>query len=173
MSVAMKPLEPPDSHFLRAAQGWLELGSPDEARVELARIDPALTEHPDVLEARWNVLAAERNWSLCVELASTLVRIAPRRAIGWIHRSYALHELKRTREAADLLLPAATAFPSDWLIRYNLACYACQMGKMQESWNWLQNAFELGEEKQIRQMALDDPDLEPLRSRIAKSKPPL
>jgi hypothetical protein len=35
--------------------------------------------------------------------------------------------------AADLLVPAAVIFPKEWLIRYDLACYACQLGKREEA----------------------------------------
>jgi len=38
-------------------------------------------------------------------------------------KQLALHELKRTQEAFDLLLPAADKFPAPWTIPYNLACY--------------------------------------------------
>jgi tetratricopeptide (TPR) repeat protein len=169
----MKALEPPDSHYVSAAQGWLDLGCPAEAGQELAKVVPSLQQHPDVLEVQWGILAATKDWPACLETATALVKIAPRRPLGWIHRSYALHELKRTSEATELLLPAVSLFPGHWLVRYNLACYACQLGKSAEAWNWLQNAFELGEEKEIRSMALEDPDLQELRDRIAAFKPPL
>ena len=38
----MKPLEPPDSFHLLAAQGWLELGNHVEANEELDKITPQL-----------------------------------------------------------------------------------------------------------------------------------
>jgi predicted Zn-dependent protease len=169
----MKALEPPDSHLVTAAHGWLELGRPAEAAQELARVNPALMHHPDVLEAQWGIHAAQQEWTACIETALTLLKVAPKNPVGWIHRSYALHEMKRTAEAAELLMPAVSHFPDQWLVRYNLACYACQLGRPDEAWNWLQNAFELGEEKEIRQMALEDPDLAPLRGRIASFRPPL
>jgi hypothetical protein len=50
-----KPLEPPDSIHLQAAQGWLELGDHIEASEELEKITPQLRAHPDVLKARWEV----------------------------------------------------------------------------------------------------------------------
>jgi len=162
----VKPLQPPDSHHLRAAQGWLELGNHREAAVELEKMAKRCRNHPDVLEVQWSISAAARDWNACVDTADRQVKLAPRSPVGWIHRSFALHALKRTKEAAELLLPAAKAFPRDWLVRYNLACYACQMGNHAEAWDWLQNAFELGDERQIRLMALDDVDLKDLRSRI-------
>ena len=35
-----------------------------------------------------------------------MVKLDPRRFTGWIHRSFALHEMKRTQEAYDELKPA-------------------------------------------------------------------
>jgi hypothetical protein len=52
MDIPMKPLEPPDSLHLQAAQGWLELGSHIEANEELEKIAPQLRAHPDVLKVR-------------------------------------------------------------------------------------------------------------------------
>ena len=167
----MKPIEPPDTHHLLAAQGWLGLGNHVEADAELARISPALRNHPDVLEASWGVHAAKKNWPLCVETAAELVKLAPDRPEGWIHRSYALHELGKTMEAAALLERAVDLFPGEWLIRYNMACYACRMENEREALDWLRKAMKLGDAKRIRQMALEDPDLEPLRRKIAFPEP--
>jgi hypothetical protein len=38
----MNPLSPPDTHHLRAAEGWLELGNHLEANAELENIMPEL-----------------------------------------------------------------------------------------------------------------------------------
>ena len=47
----MQELEPPDTHRLAAAIGWLELGNVSEARTEIETFPAELTDHPDVLEA--------------------------------------------------------------------------------------------------------------------------
>jgi hypothetical protein len=57
----MKPLEPPDSHYLQAAQGWLELGNPTEANEELQKITAPNRGHPDVLQLRWQIYAQAKN----------------------------------------------------------------------------------------------------------------
>src|SRR4051794_4098713 len=107
----MNDLGTPDSHHLNAAQGWLELGNHLEANEELAKISALHGNHPEVLEVRWAIQAAGKSWPTCVEVAEALVKVAPDYLLGWIHRSYALHELKRTPEALDLLLPAVALFP--------------------------------------------------------------
>jgi Flp pilus assembly protein TadD len=167
---AMQPVEPPDAHHLRAAQGWLELGDHRESLVELDRISPEFRNHPEVLAARWSALAAVKDWEACVEAANLLVQAAPESLAGWIDRSYSLHELKRTTEAAALLHPAVELFPKAWLVRYNLACYASQLGNLTEAWDWLQSAIELGDTKEVVAMALEDRDLAPIREKVVARK---
>ena len=158
----MKPLEPPDSHHLRAAQGWLELGNYLEAGEELERIAPPLRSHDDVIEVRWRVHAQARNWHACVEIAAAVIELDPGNSSAWIHRAYALHELKRTQEAYDSLLPAAKQFSEVWMILYNLACYCAQLGRLDEGRGWIKQAMAI-DKRAVKQAAMDDPDLEPLR----------
>lgn len=156
--------EPPDTHYLNAAQGWLELGDSKEAAAELDRITPPLQLAPEVLELRWRIHAHEKQWEECVACAERLVESAPDQASGWIHRSYALHEMKRTREAYDALLPAARRFPREWLVQYNLACYCCRMKEFQRALHYLERACVLGKAGEIKAMALKDPDLLEVRN---------
>ena len=58
----MKALQPPDSHHLQAAQGWVELGNPLEANEELENITPADHAHPAVLEIHWQIYAKAKKW---------------------------------------------------------------------------------------------------------------
>ena len=165
----MKPLEPPDSHHLNAAQGWFELGNSIEANAELENIAPDLRSHPLVLDVRWEIYAKEKKWEACVDIGEAMVKAAFDLPEGWIHRSFALHVLKQTQEAADKLEPAADLFPSVWTIPYNLACYACQLGKQGEAREWLKDAFDLAPDKKtVKLKALDDSDLEPLWAKIGE-----
>lgn len=88
----VKPLDPPDSHNLSAAIGWLGLGNRQEANEELEKIAPALRAHPDVLEVRWQVYAKAGKWEPCVDLGNSLVKSPPERSVGWIHRSLSLQK---------------------------------------------------------------------------------
>ena len=101
----LEPIVPPDSHHLLAAQGWLELGSHVEASEELQKLTPRLRAHPYALELSWQTYAAAKKWDAALDIASTLTQLLPEHPFGWIHRSYCLHELKRTQEARDDLLP--------------------------------------------------------------------
>lgn len=159
----MKPLDEHDIHYLDAAEGWLDLGNQLEASAELQNIAPKNRAHPLVLELRWQIHAKEKRWDVCVDLGEAMVKAAMDLPEGWIHRSYALHELKRTVEAEAKLEAAADLFPSIWIIPYNLACYAAQLGKPHEAREWLRDALDLAPNKDAAKLkALDDPDLEPL-----------
>jgi hypothetical protein len=60
-------------------------------------------------------------------IAGAIIKLAPEQSNGWIHRSYALHELKRTQEAFDNLLPVADNFSKVWTVPYNLSCYCAHL----------------------------------------------
>ncbi len=163
MAAEFKPLEPPDAHHLRAAEGWLELGNWREANAELENIAAPLQEHPAVLEVRWGVYGAAKNWDAAVKVARTTTQLLPELPDGWVHWAYALRRLNGIPEAREILLSVVEKFPKEPIIRYNLACYACQLGDLKEARQWLDKAIALAGRYNIRAMALADPDLEPLR----------
>jgi len=167
----MEPLSRADQLCLDAAEGWLGLGNHVEAFTELEKISPEVQEHPDVLRMRYNIYAAARNWTAAAEVAQALCGLPAAEPFGPIHLAYALHELKRTKEAWDVLLPVAARFPDEYIVRYNLACYACQMGNLPTARKWLERAVEIAGPDLIRKMALQDADLEPLWPQIKSWQP--
>jgi tetratricopeptide (TPR) repeat protein len=178
----MKPLQPPDSHHLKAAQGWLELGNQIEANEELEQITPELRHHPAVLELRWAIYYAAKKWDVCSDIARSLVELAPDRADYWRNRAASVHFMGRSKEAYDLLFPALEKFPDDWSIHYDMACYACVLGNLKEAWTRLEKALDLSDliqfskwepkkisnAKSVKLLALEDPDLEQLWTEIGQ-----
>ena len=164
----MTHLQSPDTHHLTAALGWLELGCPRDALVELENISPAKQSHPDVLEMRWVIHAEVKDWEAALPVARALAQAAPDRASGWLHQAYALRRVAAggLPAAFDLLLPAADQFPDDPLIAYNLACYTCQLQQPDAAMKWLTRAALKGDKRIVLRMALEDPDLLPLREQI-------
>ncbi len=164
----MISLEPPDSHHVSAAQGWMELGCPREADEELAQIGPTLRRHPEVLQLRWHILAKSKRWDQCLDIGRTMVEVEPEEPYGWINYANALFYLKRFQEAYEVLCPVLERFPTNPFLRYNLACYVCQLGKLKDACDWFQKALALGDRDQLREMALKDPDLEPVWEEIRR-----
>ena len=67
--------------------------------------------------------------------------------------------MKRTQEAYDELKPALDTFKKEYLVRYNMACYACVLGNKDEARGLLSKAIELGGDA-VKTQALEDPDLQ-------------
>ncbi len=162
----MNQLEPPYSHYVSAAQGWLELGSIPEAEGELARLPAALLQHHSALMVQWEIMARRKDWEASLAIAKRIVEQAPDDPDGWIKQSFSLHELKRTEEARDSLLMIEARFPRISIIPYNLACYACQLGDTTDAMRRLKTAIKIGGKERIKGMALQDLDLKPLQQEI-------
>ena len=164
----MQALEPPDTHHLSAAIGWLELGNPAEAKAELDKVSPACQRHPDVLEVRWLLCAEQKDWLAALAAACAILQTAPERASGWLHQAYALRRVPEggLEKAWDALLPTSEKFPKEPVIAYNLSCYACQMRKLDEARRWFRRALKVGGKETIKGMALADEDLAPLWEEI-------
>jgi tetratricopeptide (TPR) repeat protein len=162
----MKNLPLPDQRHLDAAEGWLGLGDFQSASEELDQISSDLRAHPYVLELRYQIYAETARWDLAVDLARIMAQSLPDNPWGYFHLAYSLHELKQTQVAYDTLRPVVDRFPEEWLMRFNLACYACQLGKFKEAVMWLEKAMAQAGKKEICGMALADPDLEPMWDKI-------
>jgi hypothetical protein len=88
----------------------------------------------------------------------------------WICQANTLRNYKGIVDAWSLLLNVVNKFPKDPIIRYNLACYAAQMGLLEEACGWLVQAFELEESVQLKLAAVYDPDLQPLWEKIGRQR---
>ena len=161
---------PPDIFYVNAAIGWLELGNPIEAQSELGQIAVAHQNHPEVLEVRWQICARLNKWEPSLPIAQTICEVAPERPQGWLHQAVSLYRLNKTEDAWNLLLPMAEKFPKSWIIPYDLACYACQLERLEDGRKWLLRAFKLGDANQVKVLALADPDLTVLWPEIVDSK---
>jgi hypothetical protein len=163
----MARLDHSDTLHLEAAQGWLGFSDWREATEELDRITPEMRKHPSVLRTRILVCIAAENWDLMHEIAQVLLLKLPYDAVVCVYAGMALDRLNRTEEACNLLASFAKRFPKHAQLHYDLACYACKIGSLEQAMASLERAIDLSE-KDIRQQALDDPALEPLRENISQ-----
>lgn len=154
----------PNNLHLLASQGWLELGNVVEALNELKGIQPGFKKNPEVLKMHWEISAAAKKWDSCVQIAKGFSRLYADDWFGYIRHSFALHELKRTKEAKDVLEEVLDDFSDEYLFSYNLACYCAQLGELPEAEVYLGTAIELGGDE-IKSMAMEDSDLEPIWSK--------
>ena len=163
MNSRIKPLEPPDSIHLYAAEGWLGLGDHLAANEEIENISPLLRAHPAVLLIRYEVYAKAEKWNMAAEVAETLTKLLPDAAAVWICFAYSTR--RKTGggipQAKEILLAAEPKFPRVYQFSFNLACYCSQLHQFEEAEKWLKKAIAI-DEKTVQKLAIDDPDLLPL-----------
>jgi hypothetical protein len=153
-------LDRPDSLFLQAAIGWLELGNWCEANNEIENISPPFKAHPDVLQVRCKIYHDAGKWDYLAEVANVLCTTLPDSSFGPVHLAHALRKLGRSNEARNALLPVADKFPDDWRIPFHLACCFCRTGELKPALDWLTRAMDVAGKTDIRTMALEETDLE-------------
>jgi predicted Zn-dependent protease len=108
-----------------------------------------------------------RDGGCWLDIANALTTMTPERRFGWVRRAHTLDKLGRLQEAKDLLLSVVDKFESNSTIPYHLGRYCCGLGQVDEAEQWLGKALlvavDMEEIERVRKMALEDPDLEPLR----------
>ncbi len=152
----------PDARHLAAAEGWLELGNAEEALAELQQIDPRWQKKKDVLELRWHACAAAKRWDACLEISAALRESFSEDSEYFIWHGNALYFSGKTDAAYLFGLHAVQKFPKSWVLHYNLACYAAQLGRIEKAKQELEKAMDLGDSGIVKMKALSDPDMIPL-----------
>jgi predicted Zn-dependent protease len=150
---------------LEAAKGWYLLGNLREANCELDALPATVQTHPDVLEVRFAIYAKAQHWPVCMEISAAMLELAPERPTSWLNSAFTLHRLKQTESAWTSLRNVADRFPHVPSIPYSLACYACCLGRLNESRELLEQAIKLGG-RPLREQALQESDLKPLWSAL-------
>lgn len=152
-------------HFkqrLNAALGYMNLDMTDEALAELDALPPEELNLPETNAVRTAILIRRRNWEGALELARLLCRSHPDQPSPYLDVAFCLHELRRTEEAKQTLLSGPALLRKSGIFYYNMACYEAQLGNIGSARDYLSQAVRLDDH--YREMALDDPDLEPLKN---------
>ena len=136
-----------------------------EANEEIANLAPELKTSSSVLGVRLEIYRAAEKWSLMEVVARELWKRHPDEPDYWTNLAWAVRRSDSMVSARDILLEAVERFPGDAMTNYNLGCYACQLGDIQQAKERVRRAIEL--DAKFKLLALDDADLEPLWGKIS------
>jgi len=154
------PLEPPDPSTLESC-GWIcRTWDVPRANDELENIDPFNRAAPEVLAVRIAVYHGLKKWELMQEVAKRLAEFQPYDIQWTISLAYATRRADSIHAAKEILLNTESKFPKEPIIKYNLACYCCQLGEIENAKTYLKKVFEI--DSTWRLQALDDEDLKSL-----------
>lgn len=145
---------------LMAAEGYFDLGMWEEAEEELAGIGEVYLLTRDVLFLRAMIFQKRQMWEEMTGVGRKMVELYPQEDNGWVQWAYAVRRFRCIEEAREILLEGEKVCGEAGIFHFNLACYACQLGEMEESKERLRQAIAV--EKAFRAMAEEDSDLVPL-----------
>lgn len=116
-------MKPPDAILLRAT-GYLELGMPADALTELEDL-PTGSASTTGQHLRVEALFQLHDWKSAVKICLRMLEQEPEDPNWWVQAAYAQRRCTSIEDAEPILRRALARHPEHFLIRYNLACYAC------------------------------------------------
>lgn len=149
---------------IRSAEGYFELGMFEDALAVISSLPEVYRRTPPLLSIAGHCQLALKQWKPALETFRQLTAVAPLNPDGYLHAAFCLHELGRTSEAKETLLSASTILKGTPLFYYNLACYECRLGHLNDAKELLQQAISM--ESRFQTSWLHDPDLAQLRDKL-------
>jgi len=146
---------------LEYAKGYIGLGLIKEAAEEIEAIEAEEWQSMEVQRVRVDLFMEAKQWDEVVDLAGQIAENVAEDEQIWISWAYALRELQRVKEAETVLLKAEKVHGhKSAIVHYNLACYACLLGYLEEAGKRLKRAIKL--DKRFEDEWDKDPDLKAL-----------
>ena len=157
----MVNIDPQIHRRLVAAVGFAELALFQDAVRELEELPDKLKEETVVLATWLEVYQQWQKWSEASSVAMRLAEMQPEESNWPVALAYAIRRSRGLIFAREILLQAQEKFPDCATIHFNLACYAAQLGDLEEARRRLGLAIQL--DQAFAALAKTDPDLTPLR----------
>ncbi|MFK7850737.1 MAG: tetratricopeptide repeat protein [Akkermansiaceae bacterium] len=143
--------------ILRAASGWLELGMPSDALVELEGLDAETRGQRGALELRLAAQMMKEDWKEASETGISLCRMAIDEPEHFVNVAFCLHEIGKTEDAKKWLQSGPERLSDVPVFHYNMACYLWTLGEKERAKNHLARAVEMDEN--FKETAQHDKDL--------------
>jgi len=144
------------------AEGYLELGLPQQALNALARLGGCEEGNPQILYYQGEALRALERYPEAIVPLTRVARAEPDNirawlALGWCHKRSGRIDL-----AIEALETAMGIDSDEPLVRYNLACYCSVAGDKQRALSYLEQALSL--DANYRLLIAHEPDFDAIRS---------
>ncbi len=158
-----QPILNPKVHWSRAI-GYFQLAMYDQSIGELEALPDQLDWSQKKRSLLIDIFQQQKKWTEMRDVAHELCLEFPQDAQWWVLDAYATRRSKSIEVAREILLEALLHHYEDALIRFNLACYACQLGSFGECLDFLKEAVR--RDSRYKTMAMEDEDLEEVRETL-------
>ena len=151
---------------LERAQGYFELKMFEEAAIELNAVQDELPWSKQRRMLQTFLHQETEDWASMKDSAKSLRFEFPHEEDWWVSEAYATRRAESLVEARKILIEGLTIHYESAIIRYNLACYACQLNSPGESLDFLKEAVRRDEKYKV--LALHDEDLKMIRDALVQ-----
>jgi len=110
------------------------------------------------------ILSEAKQWRQLADLSKEMLTRDRSEPAWWIHYAYAIRRVESMEAAEKVLLEAASEHPGNATIQFNLGCYACRKGDLEQALSRIRIAIKCN--PAFRDVARSDPDLEEIRDRL-------
>lgn len=142
---------------LQAAEGWIELGIPEEALYELESLPSSMRAKRNVLELKLTAQMHRKSWNSASDTARLLCLKAANEPEFFLSAAFCLHETGDTLAACNWLLRGPKSLFEMAVFHYNLACYLWTLGEGNRARSHLKQAITMDES--FLEAAREDRDL--------------
>lgn len=142
---------------LQAACGWLELGLPSEALMELESLPTEARNRREALEVKLAAQMVRQSWNPASDTARLLCLKAADEPLFFLRAAFCLHETGDTLAACNWLLRGPKTLFEMAVFHYNLACYLWTLGEADRARSHLKQAITMDES--FIEAAREDRDL--------------
>ena len=143
------------------AEGYLELGLPQQALDALARLGDPVGFDPHTLYLWGQALRELERYPEAVVSLQRVVEAAPESIHVWLALGWCYKRTARLDMAIDALDKALALKPAEALVHYNLACYWSLAGDKGRALAYLERALAI--DSDYARLIDDEPDFDPLR----------
>jgi tetratricopeptide (TPR) repeat protein len=152
-----------DAYHFKAAWVCLTELRPDQAAKHLEKLSDEARRDSNFSFLAETAFMATGDWEKLRELGEQQTKRCPEESRGWIIQGIGLEKMGKIQEAYSLLLGVLLNFSKDFFVHYNLACFACRLGRNDEAWSLLKKSFSMTAPETFERWTLSDDDLAPIR----------
>ena len=155
-------MTPENEKLVEVAMGYFELGMLDEAMTELGPLPGQ--ERFSVLSLWSLALRVSERWPEMLSLSRKMIELYPAEPECWVSLADATRNSVSLQAGLELLKTARGHFPGDDHILFQIGCYCCQLGRLDEARTAVRAA--VSSNRVWAKIALQDRDLIPLWSEL-------